>query len=277
MADVLLYDVKDGVAIMTLNRPERRNAINGELGQAINKAFVRAASDKGVRALIITGAGASFCAGGDAEYLGNSVVGGRAAQSASPDEPDPELLDAVPEAPPHMRSRYTFAGAMPIPTYAAINGPAVGAGLVLTMSCDFRFGCPNASFSAPFTRIGMTAEMGLAWTIAQTVGIGRARDMLLSGRRIDAEEALRWGLMTKLYPAGSLIDECFAFAKEMAQRCSPRSIRSIKKALDAVPTQTFAQAFETARLDARAAIRSADFREGIAALREKRPPNWPAH
>src|SRR5258708_3610072 len=216
MADVLLYDVKDGVAMMTLNRPERRNAVNAELGEAINKAFVRAASDKGVRALIITGAGAGFCAGGDAEYLGNSVVGGRA-QSASPDEPDPELLEAMPEAPPHMRSRYTFAAAMPIQTFAAINGAVVGAGLALALSCDFRFGSPKASFIAPFTRIGMTAEMGLAWTITQAVGVGPAHDMLLSGRRIDAEEALRWGLMTKLYPEDSLIDECFAFAKDMAQ------------------------------------------------------------
>jgi enoyl-CoA hydratase/carnithine racemase len=274
MADVLLYDIKDGVAIMTLNRPERRNAINAELGEAINKAFVRTAADKGVRALIITGAGAGFCAGGDAEYLGNAVVGGRA-QSVSPDEPDPALLEAMPEAPPHMRSRYTFAAAMPIPTFAAINGAVVGAGLALALSCDFRFGNPKASFIAPFTRIGMTAEMGLAWTITQAVGVGPAHDMLLSGRRIDAEEALRWGLMTKVYPEDSLIDECFAFAKDMAQRCSPRSIRYIKKALDTAPTQTFAQAFEMARLDARAAIRSADFKEGIAALREKRPPNWP--
>lgn len=274
MSETLIYDVQKGVATITLNRPERRNAINAELGEAINQALIRVADDKGVRALIITGAGNAFCAGGDAEYLGDEVVGGRA-QSVSPDEPDPHLLDALPEAAPHLRSRYTFANALPIPTFAAINGVAVGAGLALAMSCDFRFGGPKASFLAPFTRIGMTVEMGMAWTLMQTIGHGPARDMLLSGRRIEADEALRWGLMTKLFPAENLLAECTAFAQDMAQNCSPRSLRHIKKELDSVPNQTFAQAFEMARLDARSAIRSADFKEGIAALREKRIPSWP--
>lgn len=274
MADILLCDVKEGVATVTLNRPERRNAINAELGQAISDTLVQIALDPSVRAMIITGAGDGFCAGGDTEHLEKSVVGGRA-QRTSPDEPDPAFLDAVPATPPHRRTRYTFAGAMPIPTFAAINGPTVGAGLALAMSCDFRFGSTDAYFLAPFTRIGMTAEMGLAWTLTRTIGHGPARDMLLSGRRIDAEEALRWGLITQLTTKENLLTECFSLAREMAQRCSPRSIREIKSALDAAATQSFAEAFETARLDARAAIRSADFKEGIAAIQEKRSPNWP--
>lgn len=275
MADVLLYDVLDGVAKITLNRPDRHNAIDAELAVAINDALVRAAADKGVGALLITGAGPGFCAGGDADYLGNAVVGGRA-QRWSPDEPDPIFLDALPEAPPHKRTRYTFAGAMPIPTFAIINGPVVGAGLALAMSCDFRFGCANSSFLAPFARIGMTVELGLAWTLTNAIGGGRARDMLLSGRRIGAEEALRWGLMTRLFPSESLLDESLAVAQDMARRCSPRSIRHIKAELDAAADQSFAEAFEMARLDARSAIRSADFAEGIAALRDKRSPNWPS-
>jgi enoyl-CoA hydratase/carnithine racemase len=274
MTDVLLYDVDDGVGLITLNRPERRNAVNAELGEALNKALVRAASDKGVRALIITGAGSGFCAGGDAEHLTNTAER-RVSRSVSPTEPDPRFHDALPGAPPHMRSRYTFAGAMPIPTFAAVNGPAIGAGLALALSCDFRFGGPRASFAGGFVRIGAVAEMGLAWTTTQTVGLARARDMLLSGRRIEAEEALQWGLMTKLFPQESLVADCVAFAKDMAQRCSPRSIRHVKRMLDAAPTQTFAQAFEMARLETPAAIASADFKEGVAALREKRLPNWP--
>jgi len=273
MTNLLDWETRDAVAIVTLNRPERRNAVNAELGEAITQALIRAATEPGVGALIITGAGDGFCAGGDAEYLGDEVVGGRA-QSRSPDEPDPRFLDAAPEAPPHMRTRYTFAGAMPIPTIAAVNGAAVGAGLSLAMSCDFRFGCPNSSFLAPFSRIGMTAEFGLAWTLSKAMGPGAARDMLLSGRRIDADEALNRGLMTRLFPAADLLEECVAFASDMARRCSPRSIRRIRAALDAAPTQTFAEAFEMARLESRAAIRSADFREGIAALREKRQPIW---
>lgn len=273
MPDLLLYDVRDNVATITLNRPERRNAVNGALGDAISAALVRAAGDASVGALVITGAGEGFCAGGDSDYLGDAVVGGRA-QSLSPDEPDPMFLDAAPEAPPHLRTRYTFAGAMPIPTFAAINGVAAGAGLALAMSCDFRFGSPRASFLAPFARIGMTAEFGLAWSITQAIGRGPARDMLLSGRRIDADEALRWGLVTRLFPAETLVQDCFEVARDMARRNSARSMRAIKAALDAAPSQTFAEAFEMARLDARAAIRSADFAKGIAALRDKRPPEW---
>jgi enoyl-CoA hydratase/carnithine racemase len=274
MTEVLLYDVRDGVGLITLNRPERRNAINAELGAALSRALARAASDKGVRALIITGAGTSFCSGGDADHLGHTVTA-RSSSDVSPIEPDPQFLEALPDAAPHMRSRYTFAGAMPIPTFAAVNGAAIGAGLALALSCDFRFGGPQAAFAGGFVRIGAIAEMGLAWTTVQAIGMGPARDMLLSGRRIDAEEALRWGLMTKLFPEESLIEDCFAFAREVAQRCSPRSIRHVKKMLDAAPTQTFAQAFEMARLETRPAMASADFKEGVAALREKRAPNWP--
>jgi len=275
MSDVLLYAVQDGVAIITLNRPERRNAVNAELGEALSEALVRAASDKGVRALIITGAGDAFCSGGDSEYLSSATPGARPTQ-ISPTEPDPRFLEALRETPPHMRSRYTFAGAMPIPTIAVVNGPAIGAGMALALSCDFRFGGPKAAFVGGFMRIGAIAEMGLAWTTTQVVGGARARDMLLSGRRIDSEEALNWGLMTRLFPQESLLDEAISAATDMVQRCSPRSIRHVKKMLDAVPSQTFAQAFEMSRVETRPALESADFKEGVAAMREKRLPNWPA-
>jgi enoyl-CoA hydratase/carnithine racemase len=275
MSDVLIYGVEDGVAIITLNRPERRNAINAELGEALNKALVRAVSDKEVRALIITGAGEAFCSGADSEHLSNAASGGRPLH-VSPTEPDPQFLEALPETPPHLRSRYTFAGAMSIPTIAVVNGPAIGAGMALALSCDFRFGAPKTAFAGGFVRIGAVAEMGLAWTTTQIIGSGRARDLLLSGRRVDAEEALNWGLMTRIFPQERLLDEAKSVATEMVQRCSPRSIRHVKKMLDAAPSQTFAQAFEMARRETRPALESADFKEGVAAMRENRLPNWPA-
>lgn len=274
MAEVLEVEIKHGVAVLTLNRPERRNAINAELGAAISRALVQVAKDPAVGAMILTGAGQGFCAGGDADYLADKVVGG-VANGLSPDEPDPAFLEAVPEAPPHMRTRYTFAGAMPIPTLAVVNGAAVGAGLALAMSCDFRLGSPEAYFVAPFSRIGMTTEMGLAWTLSRTIGLGPARDMLLSGRRIDAEEALRWGLVTRIWPGDDLQESSFEFARELAERCSRRSISRMKQELDIAASQTFAEAFETSRLGSRAAIRTASFKEGIAAVREKRRPVWP--
>jgi enoyl-CoA hydratase/carnithine racemase len=273
MGDVVLYEVEDRLAIITLNRPERRNAVNADLGQALNEALVRAAGDKGVRALIITGAGEGFCAGADSDLLADVAAGQRRA-GVSPAEPDP-IFAIVPDAPPELRSRYTFAQAMPIPVIAAVNGAAVGAGLALALSADFRFASPLAAFLAGFVRIGTIAEMGLAWTLSHLIGQGPARDLLLSGRRFDAEEALRVGLVSRICAQGELMNEARAFARDLAERSSPRSMRVIKKMLRAAPTQTFAEAFEMARLETSSAIASADFREGVLALRERRLPNFP--
>jgi len=274
MSETIRYEVRGGVAIVTLNRPERLNAINAQMGAALTGALIEAAGNPLVGAMIITGEGRAFCAGGDADFLIESVVGGQD-QDTSPDEPNPAFLKVLPEAPPHYRTRYSFAAAMPIPTFAAVNGSAVGAGLALALSCDFRFGTPHTKFIAPFSRIGMTAELGLAWTLTNAIGRGPARDMLLSARPIGTDEALRWGLITQVFDSETFFDQSLAFAQEMVKSCSPRSIRALKAALDAAPNQSFAESFEMARLDARAAIRSDDFREGIAALREKRAPNWP--
>jgi len=273
MADVVLYEIQDGIAIITLNRPERRNAVNAELGQALNEALVRAATDRAVRALVITGAGTGFCAGGDADHLGNAAAG-VARVAVSPTEPDP-MFAALPETPPELRSRYTFARAMPIPVIAAMNGPAAGAGMALALSADFRFAAPTAAFMGGFIRIGAIPEVGLAWTVTQLIGGAAARDILLSGRRVDAEEALRLGLVTRICAEGQVLEESLAFAREVVRNCSPRSIAVTKRMLQQVNHQSFAEAFEQARLETRPAIRSSHFREGVAALRDHRAPNWP--
>ncbi|MET0183693.1 MAG: enoyl-CoA hydratase-related protein [Caulobacterales bacterium] len=274
-ADVLLYDVDDGVATITLNRPDRRNAVNAALGQAMNEALVRAAGDKSVRALILTGAGDGFCAGGDADRLQDVADGKRqVGVQISPNEPDP-IFQIIPDAPPELRSRYTFAQAMPIPVIAAVNGPAVGAGLAFALSADIRLASPNAAFMAGFVRIGAIPELGLSWTITNLIGLSRARDMLISGRRIDAEEALRWGLISQIHPREDLLPAARTLAREIAQRSSPRSVRHIKKFLRAVPSQSFADAFEMSRVETAPALESADFKEGVSAMREKRIPNFP--
>jgi enoyl-CoA hydratase/carnithine racemase len=273
MTDILLYDVHDRVAVITLNRPERRNAVNADLGEAINEALVRAASDKSVRALVITGAGKGFCAGGDADHL-TKAAEGRSRPQISPTEPNP-IFSVVPEASPEYRSRYTFAKVMPIPVIAAVNGVATGAGLAFALSADIRFADPSALFMGGFIRIGAVAEVGLAWTLTQTIGAGPAREMLLSGRRVGAEEALRLGLVSRICDEGRVVEESIAYAQDLIRNCSPRSIAMTKRMLNAAPSQTFAEAFEMARVMTRPAIESADFREGVAAMRERRPPNWP--
>jgi enoyl-CoA hydratase/carnithine racemase len=272
MADVLLYEVLDGVVVITLNRPERRNAVNAELGQALNEALVRAATESGVRALVITGAGQGFCAGGDADHLARGAAGTRAPHIPAT-EPNP-IFEALPGTPPELRSRYTFARAMPIPVIAAVNGPAAGAGLALALSADIRFASPSAVFMGGFVRIGAIPELGLAWSLTQTIGAGPAREMLLSGRRVNAEEALRLGLVSRICAEGEVLAESLAYAREMIAACSPRSIAVTKRLLNAVPTQTFAEAFGIARVEAAAAMASPHFREGVAAMKERRPPKF---
>jgi enoyl-CoA hydratase/carnithine racemase len=273
MSDVLLYEAEDGVAVLTLNRPERRNAVDVELGEALNGALVRAATDKSVRVLIITGAGESFCAGGDAVRLQENAAGGPTSSVIRALDPNP-IFDAVPDTPPEHRSRYTFAAAMPIPVIAAVNGAAAGAGLALALSADIRIAAPKAAFIASFARIGGAPEMGLAWTLPRLIGVGPATDMLLTGRRVEAEEALRLGLVTRIAGEDALMDEVMALARDLAERCSPRTMRLTKQMLRAAQTQTFAEAFEVARHEAIEAFASADFREGVLALKERRAPNF---
>jgi enoyl-CoA hydratase/carnithine racemase len=164
---------------------------------------------------------------------------------------------------------------MPIPVIAAVNGPAAGAGLALALSADFRFASPTAAFMGGFVRIGAIPELGLAWSLLHMIGAGPARDILLSGRRVEAEEALRLGLVSRICAEGQVLEESLAFAREVVRACSPRSIAVTKRLLNAAPSQTFAEAFEMARLETRPAIASAHFREGVAAMKERRAPNFP--
>lgn len=274
MADLVQYSVEGSVGLMTLNRPERRNAVNTEMGLAINAALVRAALDKSIRALVITGAGPAFCAGGDMERLATLPDRGEAKETViSAADVDP-FFNVLPDVPPELRSRYTFAQAMTIPVVAAVNGPAIGAGLALALSADIRFASTEAGFAGGFARIGGIPELGLIWTVAKLIGDGRARDMLLSGRRVGAEEALQFGLVTRVYEPSALLTETLAFARDMAENTSPRSIGVIKRLMRQVHRQSFGEAFEASRLEIAASQKSNDFREGVAAVREKRPPRF---
>jgi 2-(1,2-epoxy-1,2-dihydrophenyl)acetyl-CoA isomerase len=273
--DAVTYEVDGHVAVITLNQPERRNALSAQMSRELGQAWVRAAADRTLRVVIITGAGDTFCAGADAERLASAGARG-GEENVSPLEPDPQYATVLPATPPHLRSRHLFAQALPIPVIAAVNGLAIGAGLALALSADIRIGSRNAGFQAGFVRIGAAPELGLSWTVNELIGLARARDLLLSGRRIGADEALQWGLMTQVAPDDQLMAHCRELAAEMARRNSPHSIRLAKTFLGAAPTQSFAEALETSRVAAGPAMRGPHFEEGVAALRERRLPVWPA-
>ena len=258
------------MALVTLNRPARLNAISPGLGAAFDACILRLAQDVKVRVIVITGAGRGFCAGADAARL-TSLAEGQASLSVDAANPYKALSDA----PAHLRQRYLAPAAVPQPVIAAVNGVCVGAGLSLAVACDVRIAGADASFSAMFSRRGLVAEAGLAWSLPRLVGVSAARDMLLSGRRIDADLALRFGLVSQVTPADSLLDTALAYARDIATQVSPRSARLIKAQLRDAETQTYAAAIEAANQATRAALATADFREGLAAMLEKRPPAFP--
>lgn len=276
MTEAVLFEMVDGVGTITLNQPERRNALSRAVSKGLNEAWVRAARDKSLRVLIVTGAGSAFCAGADTEAF-NRPGPGAEEKLISPLDPDPQYAAALPETPAHLRSRHLFAQALPIPVIAAVNGLAIGAGLALALSADIRIGDSNAAFQAGFPRIGAAPELGLCWTASELIGLARARDLLLTGRRVGADEALGWGLVTKLTEPGQLMDQCRILANEMVERTSPYSARMTKRLLATASTQSFAEAVEASRLEAGPALAGPDFREGIAALRERRAPVWPSN
>src|SRR5690606_29512032 len=232
-----------------------------------------AATDAQARALLITGNGPTFSAGGDLEKLSKTADAGASLVGRSPNEPS-DFFNVLPDVPPEYRSRYTFAMAIPKPVICAVNGLAIGAGLVLTLSCDIRIASTEAAFAAGFARIGATPEIGMSWTLPRLIGDGRAREMMLSGRRVGAEEALAIGLVSQIVAPEDLRAHATDYARDLASKISPRSVGVIKRHMRHVHHQTFAEAFAEGAADARETFASDDFKEGLAAMREKRPPRF---
>lgn len=269
---ILLYSVEDGLATITLNNPARRNSMSAAMTDAIDEALVGAAKDPAVRAILITANGPAFSSGGDIDRLKGTATGEAPRQERSPI--DPNDFYNVGYTPPEFRSRYTFVMSLGVPVVCAVNGPAVGAGFLLALHCDIRFASPQAAFMTGFARIGATPEVALCWSLTHAIGAGRAREMLLSGRRVEAEEALAIGLVTRIVPAEELVAFATDYARNLAARISPRSVRVIKKQVLAAGGQTFAEAFYQSGDDAREGLHSEDFKEGVTAALEKRPPKF---
>jgi len=241
---LVLLDVGDGVATLTLNRPESLNAWTPEMEESWNDNLDRCIADPGVRVIVVTGAGRGFCAGADAAALGRRARG----EESRPQRSRP--LTAIVDAPK--------------PTVAAINGPCVGLGLALALSCDVRFAAAGATLAAPFARRGLLAEFRTSWLLPALVGRANALDLLLSGRTVLAEEAASMGLVNWVVPAAELAGATAAYAAGIAANCSPEALAGIKAQLRAPdPDQSEA----VARLD--------DFPEGMASLRDRRLPEFP--
>ncbi|WP_311208799.1 MULTISPECIES: enoyl-CoA hydratase-related protein [unclassified Aeromicrobium] len=248
----VLSERRGAVLVLTLHRPERLNAWTNAMEDAYFAALLAADEDPDVRAVVVTGAGRGFCAGAD---MGD-LAGAADATDAEIDRPLPRHLPLT------LRK----------PLVAAVNGAAAGLGMVETLYCDVRFASPDAVFLTAFSRRGLVAEYGMAWLLQRLVGPGRAADLLLSGRRVDGDEAHRIGLVEHLVPADELLERAVAYAADLTTSCSPWSMATIKSQLLLDAERSFAESVQAADVLMRESFRGSDIAEGVASFTERRPP-----
>lgn len=215
-------EVEPGVGMVTMNRPERLNAINPVMVQDFETLFAALAQDESIRVLILTGAGRGFCSGADL----SDVTDYRQTEAFA----DPESYLRIGQE----RYGRLVLGlrAIPQPVIAAVNGPAAGAGFCLALASDVRFASPGACFIASFINIGLSgSELGTTYLLPRLVGLARTAEILYTGRKVPAEEAERMGLVNRIVPAESLLETALACARQMIAK-SPGGLRLTKRALD---------------------------------------------
>jgi enoyl-CoA hydratase/carnithine racemase len=264
-----LYNVANRVATITLNRPDKLNAWTALMESEVRSHMEHAEQDDEVRVIVLTGAGRGFCAGADMSLLSAVAergLGDRGREHVLHNEGNRrEGVSA------DFQKRYSYFPAIGKPVIAAINGPVVGLGLVITLYCDLRLASDASRFSTTFARRGLIAEYGMAWMLPRIIGIANALDLLFSARTIDAAEALRMGLVNRVFPHEAFLEKAQESAQELASTVSPRSLRIIKRQVYEAMSQPLAEAFDISVREMMACFRTEDFKEGVAHFVEKRP------
>lgn len=267
-----VYTVAERVATITLNRPDKLNAWTAVMDQEVRAAIYEAERDSNVRVIILTGAGRGFCAGADMSLLGaiaaEGLEGYRGPESFLRNTSNGERENVRPD----FQKKYSYFPSIQKPVIAAVNGPAVGLGFILTLYCDLRFASETARFGTAFAKRGLIAEYGLAWMLPRLIGPANALDMLFSARLVDASQALRMGLVNQVFPQDSFMQGVYAYAQDLANNVSPRSMGIIKTQVYNAMFQTLGEAFETAEQEMVKSLQCEDFKEGVAHFVEKRAP-----
>jgi enoyl-CoA hydratase len=246
----------DNVVVLTLALPDVRNAMTAELTAAWGSAVDSLRRDRSVRCVVVTGEGRAFCAGGDLSWLAS--------------EPD-ATVDALRDRMLPFYETWLSLRALDVPSIAAVNGAAVGAGACLAMSCDIRYAGGSAKFTVPFAQLGMHAGMATTWLLPEIVGPAAARELLLTGRVIDAGEMLRLGLCSAVYDDDALLDAALRHAREVAAG-APVATRLHKVALGGGGHASYEAALQWEALAQPVTLASADLQEGLRARADKRPP-----
>lgn len=261
----ILYAVADGVATITLNRPDRLNAWRGEMERDVRAAMRAASDDDSVRVIVLTGAGKGFCAGADMNALQGIQSSGRSDRIAEP-------WDA--NANPNFQKQYSYFPSVPKPIIAAINGSAAGLGLIMALYADIRIAAEGAKFTTSFSRRGLVAEHGISWLLPRLIGFAAAADLLYSARVFTSQEALALRLVNRVVPPADFQSEVAAYARMLATEVSPRSLREMKREIWNAQFQSLGDAIQSANEDMPASFKSEDFKEGVAHFVEKRAPKF---
>lgn len=260
MAEPLLYQQDGTVVTLTLNRPETRNPISeGDMIGAIEQAVDRINRDMGVRAVILTGAGSAFSSGGNVKHMRDrqGMFGGSPAQLRNGYRYG---IQRIPLALYHIE----------VPTIAAVNGPAIGAGCDLTLMCDMRIASERAMFAESFIKVGIVPGDGGAWFLPRVVGLSRACEMAFTGDPVDANTALAWGLVSQVVPGEQLLDAAHKLAERIAVN-PPEMLRMTKKLIREGQHQRLDSLLELSAALQALAHHTRDHQEAVAALLEKRP------
>ena len=267
----VLYDVAEGVATITLNRPDKLNALTPDMLSAFFAAVARAGADDAAKVIVITGAGRGFSAGLDLSIIGTGA-GGRV--ETHPDTVPQWGDDVGPTLSRHYSGGWPALITCRKPTIAAVNGPAFGWGFILSLHCDIRFAARSALFNATFARIGVPGEKGSAWLLTRLIGQARAMDLLYTARRFDGVEAERLGLVNAVLDDEALMPHVIEYARNIATFSAPRALAAMKAQVWTALDEDYTTAFAAADKEQDIASASADFREAFASYREKRVPKF---
>ena len=264
----ILYDKKDRIATVTLNRPEKMNAWTPTMGAEMKTAMLDADRDPSVGAIILTGAGRAYCAGADMGGLSNIASGTAAPRAAA--QPDEWLAAQRPD----YRNTYAWPLALNKPVIGAINGACVGLGFTTCLYQDIRIASDNARMGFIFVQRGLAIEHGSSWMLPRIIGVARAVELAITGRLVDAEEALRFGLVHRVVPQAELISAARAAPSQIAEKCSPLGVSQAKKMIYQHLFTDLATGVREDDESMEMMTKSEDFKEGVKAFIEKRAPRF---
>ncbi len=255
----ILFTIEQGVATLTLNRPEQLNSFNAQMHKEVREALKQVRQNPEVRCLLITGSGRGFCAGQD---LGDRNV--------APGAAAPDLGESIEK---NYNPLIRALRDLPMPVICAVNGVAAGAGANIALACDITLAAKSASFIQAFCKIGLVPDSGGTWTLPRAVGMARAKALALLGDRLSAEQAEQWGMIWRCVDDAALQDEALKLARQLATQPT-YGLALIKRALNASASNSFDEQLDLERDLQRLAGRSEDYREGVAAFMAKRTPEF---